>query len=152
MESVHEKLYIHRDIKPVNFLAGRKAEVGRLYLIDFGVAKQFRNPETKEHIAYKEGKKLLGTADYCSLNTHRGIEQSRRDDLEALCYSLIQLLRGSLPWHKLSGKTKEEKFEKIMSSKLSCSAEKLCEGIPRTCALTHSRVPGHARICAGLRV
>eukprot|EP00826_Nyctotherus_ovalis_P055040 TRINITY_DN7280_c0_g1_i4.p1 TRINITY_DN7280_c0_g1~~TRINITY_DN7280_c0_g1_i4.p1 ORF type:complete len:177 (+),score=39.18 TRINITY_DN7280_c0_g1_i4:48-533(+) len=94
------------------------------------IRDRYRNPETKEHIAYREGKKLIGTADYSSLNTHKGMEQSRRDDLEALCYSLIQLLRGNLPWYKLSGKTKEEKFEKIMSRKLSCSTEKLCEGFP----------------------
>jgi serine/threonine protein kinase len=132
---VHGQLYIHRDIKPVNFLTGRNKEVGTLYLIDFGVARQYRNPETKEHLAFKEGKRLTGTADYCSINTHKRIEQSRRDDLESMCYSIIQMLKGSLPWSKFSGKTTEERFEKIMNSKISCTADKLCEGLPSTLTL-----------------
>jgi len=38
-----------------------------------------------------------------SMNTHLGNETSRRDDLEALGYTMLFLLEGSLPWMSIKG-------------------------------------------------
>ena len=110
IEYVHTKNFLHRDVKPDNFLLGLGEKATQIHLIDFGLAKMYQSRYTKEHIPCREGKSLTGTARYVSVNTHLGIEQSRRDDLEALGYVLIYFLRGSLPWQGLRGNSKEEKY------------------------------------------
>ncbi|CCD16864.1 unnamed protein product [Trypanosoma congolense IL3000] len=113
IEFVHSKSIIHRDIKPDNFLMGTGKKGHHVYIIDFGLAKKFRDSRTHQHIPYKEGKSLTGTARYCSINTHIGIEQSRRDDLEGIGYILMYFLRGSLPWQGLKAHTKQERYRRL---------------------------------------
>jgi len=130
MEYLHGKAFIHRDIKPENFVVGRDDEIGLVYLIDFGLAKRYRRSKVSSHIHYREGCSLTGTARYASINAHRGIEQSRRDDLEAVGYMLIYFLKGKLPWQGIRDGTKEERYQKILECKSGTPAENMCEDIP----------------------
>ena len=130
IEYIHQRHIIHRDIKPENFLINtNKQNKDILYLIDFGLAKRFRDPKTGLHIPYKDGKSLTGTARFASIYTHLGIEQSRRDDLEGMMYTLLYLIKGKLPWQGLKAKSKEEKCQKIMEKKIDIPIEKLCKGL-----------------------
>jgi len=130
LEFLHTKSFIHRDVKPDNFLIGLGRHHNTVYIIDFGLAKRYRDPRTHKHIAYREHKNLTGTARYASINTHIGIEQSRRDDLESLGYVVMYFLRGSLPWQGLKANTKKQKYERILERKMATSPEQLCKGFP----------------------
>eukprot|EP01116_Phalansterium_solitarium_P022706 TRINITY_DN75_c0_g2_i1.p1 TRINITY_DN75_c0_g2~~TRINITY_DN75_c0_g2_i1.p1 ORF type:complete len:391 (-),score=155.04 TRINITY_DN75_c0_g2_i1:292-1464(-) len=130
IEYVHSKNFIHRDIKPDNFLMGLGKRGNVVYIIDFGLAKKYRDPKTHQHIPYKEQKNLTGTARYASIHAHLGIEQSRRDDLESLGYLFMYFNRGGLPWQGLKAATKKQKYERISEKKISTTVEQLCKGYP----------------------
>ena len=130
IEYVHSRMFIHRDMKPDNFLVGRGPKSAIIYIIDFGLAKRYKDPKTNLHIPFRNGKSLTGTARYASINTHMGIEQSRRDDIEGICYVLLYFLKGSLPWQGLTAKNKNDKYRRIMETKVATSTEALCKGLP----------------------
>ena len=130
VEYIHSRHLLHRDIKPENFLMGTNENSHLLYIIDFGLAKRYRDPKTSVHIPYRDHKNLTGTARYASINTHLGIEQSRRDDMESIGYVLIYLLKGALPWQGLKGANKKEKYERIRDTKMSATIDSLCENLP----------------------
>jgi len=144
LEYIHNKSFIHRDIKPDNFLMGIGRHCNKLFLIDFGLAKKYRDPQARTHILYREDKNLTGTARYASINAHLGIEQSRRDDAESLGYVLMYFNRGSLPWQGLKAANKKQKYEKISERKMSTAVEMLTKGFPAEFAM-------YLNYCRGLR-
>ncbi|KAI7898975.1 kinase-like domain-containing protein [Cokeromyces recurvatus] len=136
IEGIHKRNFIHRDIKPDNFLINTTTTTTtdsshkNITIIDFGMAKQYRDSNTHEHIPYRERKRISGTARYMSIHMHLGNEQSRRDDLESLGYVLIYFLKGQLPWQGIHAQSIEEKYNKICKMKQSSSPQVLCAGLP----------------------
>jgi serine/threonine protein kinase len=130
IKHVHDNNYIHRDIKPQNFLVGKDSTSKTIYILDFGLAKRYRDEHTHIHIPLKENRNLTGTARYASCNAHNGLEQSRRDDMESIAYVILYFFKGKLPWQGLKCKDKNEKYAKIKEMKMSMTPEKLCEGFP----------------------
>jgi serine/threonine protein kinase len=129
LEYIHSKLFLHRDIKPDNMLMGKGPDSHIVYLVDFGLAKRYRNQHTNAHIPYRDGKHLTGTARYASVNTHLGLEQCRRDDLESLGYVLVYLAQGTLPWQGIRA-AKKVKYQRIMEKKRTTTPEELCRDLP----------------------
>eukprot|EP01065_Artemidia_motanka_P006417 TRINITY_DN13158_c0_g1_i1.p1 TRINITY_DN13158_c0_g1~~TRINITY_DN13158_c0_g1_i1.p1 ORF type:complete len:388 (+),score=34.55 TRINITY_DN13158_c0_g1_i1:94-1257(+) len=111
VEFMHSRHMLHRDIKPDNFLAGIGRKAALIYIIDYGLAKAYRDPLTLEHVPYRFGKSFSGTQRYASVNSHLGVEQSRRDDVEAIGYILAYFLRGNLPWQGLREKNKAKAYQ-----------------------------------------
>ncbi|KAI1723601.1 protein kinase domain-containing protein [Ditylenchus destructor] len=107
IKHLHQRGFIHRDIKPENFLIGLGDKESTCYLIDFGLARRYRYRENRllRHIPFRKGRNFVGTAKYASVNSHKSIELSRRDDLESLGYVLIELINGSVPWKNISKRT-----------------------------------------------
>lgn len=95
VQALHEHGYLHRDIKPDNFMFDQE---GKIFLIDLGLCKKYLTP-TGQHVPYKRrsAETILGTANYISVNVHHGHEPSRRDDVESICYVLWKI-GGGLDW------------------------------------------------------
>lgn len=155
LKHVHARGFVHRDVKPDNFLFGLGEHAETLYLVDFGLCKRYLDPATRAHIPDRGGKQLTGTPRYASVRTHEGREQSRRDDLESLAYVLFYFLAGALPWQGKPEKKKQAGYSAVMVMKNSAAAG---AGMPAeiVAILTHARAlafdaaPDYDALIAGL--
>ena len=114
LETLHKNSILHRDIKPNNFIWGNysrkkksKKNFNNIFLIDFGLSCFYI--VKNKHYECSTGNSFIGTLRYASINTHKGIRESRRDDLESVMYVLIYLFKGCLPWQGIKAKTKSER-------------------------------------------
>jgi serine/threonine protein kinase len=125
--SLHDRHYIHRDIKPSNFTVRFNDAGPSVFLIDFGLAQQFRNPATYLHTQFTTQHPIVGTLPFTSINGQQGHTQSRRDDLESLIYTIIFFACGNLPW---SSDSIFRDHEAVLEKKTLITAEELCAGLP----------------------
>jgi len=106
------------------------SELNQVFIIDFGLAMSYRNPKTRKHISCIETNCLTGSVKYASINTHFGIQQSRRDDLESLGFTLVLFALGKLPWHGIRAHTRKALNNKIMQMKIKTPVDILCKSLP----------------------
>jgi len=135
VELFHLNGFVHRDLKPQNFVIEYCEEAypkyPEVYLIDYGLAKSYIESDKRTHAAFAQKKSLKGTVRYSSINTHLGIDQSRRDDMQSLGYILLYMLLGRLPWQNLmKNRDKREAYHHIMILKMNTPAEKLVSDLP----------------------
>lgn len=130
LEFMHKMNYIHRDVKPANFAIGIGNNRNKLFLIDLGLAKLYRNPNTHQHFNFTENNDLTGTAKFASLTAMHGNEQSRRDDMESLAYVWLYLLSGSLPWMSVQATDTKSQCKKICEIKTKMKPTELFNGFP----------------------
>ncbi|NBP13202.1 hypothetical protein EBU95_02260 [bacterium] len=126
---IHNCGYIHRDLKPDNFVVGHP-NTSKLFCIDFGLAKKYKK-RNGDHIEFSNSKKFCGTVRYASIAAHQMQEQSRKDDLEAIGYILVYLYKGKLPWQNIKHKNKHERYRIVGEKKANLSEEEICEGMPK---------------------
>ena len=89
----HNYSFVHRDIKPDNFMFGYKEKTNKMHLIDFGLANKYFD-NVAGHIPFQQKTSLTGNARFASTNAHKGYELSRRDDMQSISHMMIYLWLG----------------------------------------------------------
>ena len=154
MQDIHSKGIVHRDIKPQNFIISRNPNSNKIYVIDFGLSSWYIN-SIGEHISYNDECSPVGTARYASLNNHRGIHQTRRDDLESIGYMIVFFLKKELPWQGLREPGRVKKWKKIQQKKASTTNHSLTAGLPMEFCyyldnvkkLKYNEKPEYSKLC-----
>ena len=173
LRSMHNMGLLHRDLKPNNFTWGNYSknyfdmhhatsndyETDSIYLIDFGLSENYIDPATGKCYKNEKGAKFIGTLRYSSVNSHKGMRQCRKDDLESLMYILIYFYKGKLPWQDVKSKKKEEKHIKIREEKMRTTTETLCKDMPKEFekmliyikSILYSEEPNYERLISGFQ-
>lgn len=131
LKSLHNRHYVHLDVKPDNFMLGIDELSSQVFLIDFGLAQLFRNPATRSYTPQFSRSSVIGTVRYSSINRHLGLTPSRRDDLESLVYVIVYLVKGRLPWQGVIVQPGQICEDEVLKVKQATTLKALCEGLPR---------------------
>lgn len=144
IEQLHSLGYVHSDIKPENLMTGKR-DPNRFYVIDFGLARRFRDARGN-HIPKGKAESFRGTSGFASPNVNLGWEHTRRDDVISLGYTIIYLFRQELPWFDLRESEEEEDSMVVLHPEIETEVEwrefltakhkhefplgDLCQGLP----------------------
>ena len=102
ISAIHDMGMVHRDIKPDNFLFSKSNDNGDcLHVIDYGFCKLYRDREGAI-VPQSNTAAPVGSPVYMSGDVHKCKDAGRKDDLESMCYVLLVLLDGTVPWHSMS--------------------------------------------------
>lgn len=146
---LHSLGYVHRDIKPENFAFGRQGhgEDRQVHLFDFDNARKYLVTVGNEvtHVPFLKDTTVSGTLRYQSINSHKGYNPSRRDDLESLVYCMVYLHKGLLPWNLYIEETYDSK-DQIAEMKQNISTSNLVDEMTDYMAefYDHIRSLGHS--------
>lgn len=155
LEKLHQTGMVHRDIKPENICFGKGVDETDIRLLDLGYCSTFTCLETGTHVPMKYGESTGGTVLYSSLNQHGGGSPSRKDDLEGLCYTMMDLHNVSLPWtSSISANMPLAKQHETVAQWKKLDAETICQGYPRffqnllkyVKLLEHDEVPNYDKM------
>ncbi|GMT22562.1 hypothetical protein PFISCL1PPCAC_13859, partial [Pristionchus fissidentatus] len=104
IEAFHNMGYIHRDIKPHNFAVGLPPCVQKVYLIDFGIARKYLDPDRRIRIP-RAHVSFIGSPKYAPRAAHQNREQCRKDDLESWFFFIMEMFNANyLIWHAAKGR------------------------------------------------
>jgi serine/threonine protein kinase len=123
IQSMHERGFLHRDVKPSNFEL-RSGAPTPIALIDFGLARRYVSRSDGELIPPRDDPGFVGTTKYASFNAHEGRELSRRDDVFSWLISLFELITGDVPW--VTSRDRDETYY----SKRKADLAKFCRALP----------------------
>lgn len=126
LKRIHRKGYLHKDIKPNQFMYSGNSHI--LHLVDYNLSSKYI--KQKKHIALASRSKIVGSSMFASLNSHKGLNLSRRDDLTSFAYTLIYLALGTLPWSLQQYKSPKDKWKQAERVKMQMPIETLCKGLP----------------------
>lgn len=130
LEYIHNKGILHRDLKPGNFLLGEGTNSNRIYLVDFGLARQVKSAPSQDFNRLCVTSNFEGTANFAPCAAHDGFDQSRGDELESLMYAVVSMLKGKLPWSDIPLEKGETKNKMIGQRKKEVTVWELCDGLP----------------------
>ncbi|KAA6423390.1 MAG: Col-0 casein kinase I [Trebouxia sp. A1-2] len=134
-ERFHECCFVHGELKPDNVLMGLGSEADKLFLIDLALSRKYKNPNTHEHVPYRENVSVVGNPIFASNDKLTGTQLSRRDDLASISLMLVYFLKGSLPWSdifmSIGRNSARHWFQRVKDCKLRSSPERLCDGLPK---------------------
>lgn len=101
LQYIHSNEYVHADITAENIFV-QPENKSQVYLA--GYYHAFRYCPGGKHVEYREASRTPheGTAEFISLDSHKGAAPSRRSDLQSLGYCMLLWHTGSLPWTTLT--------------------------------------------------